>query len=150
MALPTSSVIPLALDDAMSAAICPTGTSTHTGFWLQCRNDSDSSVCISRCFGPWSFGVALVLKATKRSSWLFFWYLTGSTRRLLMSSSVSTSDGFAWLELDDFCPKLSVPCFDDIQEILWSVPSRFPIFLDLCFPFFCYNVMSRCQKVFRT
>ena len=73
-----------------------------------------------------------------------------------MSSSVSTSDGFAWLELDDFCPKLSVPCFDDIQEILWSVPSRFPIFLDLCFPFFCYryNVMSRladgCQKVFRT
>ena len=61
-----------------------------------------------------------------------------------MSSSVSTSDGFAWLELDDFCPKLSVPCFDDIQEILCvSVPSpsRFPIFLDLCFPFFCYNLI---------
>ena len=56
-----------------------------------------------------------------------------------MSSSVSTSDGFAWLELDDFCPKLSVPCFDDIQEILCvSVPSLpgFQFFWTCVFLFF--------------
>ena len=58
-----------------------------------------------------------------------------------MSSSVSTSDGFAWLELDDFCPKLSVPCFDDIQEILCGLClPGFQFFWTCVFLFFAIDI----------